>query len=348
MDELRYVFDDDLDLEYEDENPVFRQDIVLSINTRAGNEQFPVGFVTNEGLDNMAKDVEEVFNEICRSYVFQLEDSGKDGEHNYHFQCRVKLNLNRRYRPSTLKKQLQLYFYERGYFYRIHCSPTSGNCRNFDYVMKSRSRVKGPWKDDNFFHGDSILPEDQLEEWHHKIIKLLFAKEFDWRTIHHVLDYKGGNKKSSLVRYLLYHYPDDVGIVNSFGTASQVNSSLVGVGKKKLYLLDLPRSYSWLDKKSGQRKWHNSWPEISNVIEKLKDGILVNSMYGRNDILLMDPPAVVIFSNWPLEEIPGDRISADRLEIIDLNPIIDGIFIEESCASSALVLRKREGEDEEA
>lgn len=317
------------------DNPSYRQDVVFSIDKKQ-----LVHFDLEEGTNNemgeiMASMISATLRECCERFVFQLELTN---ETNLHFQCRVNLKTDHRWRPSTFSKWLmkETRFLDKNgdkYFYRIGTTPTSRNCTTFSYVTKPETRVQGPWSDRPVFLGKSIYRLDQLRPWQIKILDLLeYDQEkmgYDWRTIYHVLDEKGNSGKSSFCRYLMYHHPHDVGMVNAFGSPAQVNTSLVGMGSKKLYIVDLPRSYSYIKtiySKSdpnlelrSYRCWHNNWPELANIIEHLKDGMLIDTMYGKHDVLLQDPPAVVIFSNWPLQSFIGDRFSSDRLKVIDLS-----------------------------
>ena len=300
-------------------NPIWRQDVTLSINR--------LFFADIKSL--LIPEVKRVLEDICEQYVFQVELTG---EENYHFQIRVNLKNENRWRCSRLSKHLETTLNsvkEEPLFYKIACTPTSNNSKGrFDYVMKDETRFDGPYSDRPLFMGKSILPSDKLLPWHRFFIDLLEKYdeyETDWRTIYHVKDLRGNNMKSSFCRYLLWNYEKEVGILNPFGSPNQINSSLIKLGRRKLYILDIPRSYSWTVKDNGveTRKYHPQWPELCLVLERLKDGMLVDSFYGRYESFIMDPPIIIVFSNWPLEHYRGEFISEDRVKEIDLQSLND-------------------------
>lgn len=292
-------------------NPIFRQDVTMSISREYFSQ-----------LKELVSSVKKIMDEDCENWVFQVECTG---ETNYHLQVRVNLKFTNRWRCSKYSKHLNSKLGDM--FYNIYCTPTSNNNQGkFDYVMKEESRVMGPFSDKPIFDGSSILPESKLLPWHRYFINLLEnyeTDELDFRTIFHVRDITGGHQKSTFCRYLMWHFKSEVGIINPFGTPGQIASSFVKGGAKKMYFLDLPRSYR-KEALSPDGKlrvcYHQNFAELCTIIERVKDGLLVDSFYGRScDPLLMSPPIVVIFSNWDLESFRGQFISKDRLKVIDLS-----------------------------
>ena len=84
-----------------------------------------------------------------------------------------------------------------------------------------------------------------------------------------------------------------------FGSSQQLRTSLIAIGPRLLYLIDIPRSPSD-DEKIDQ---------MISSIEELKNGHIVSHMYGRYAQLMMDPPHIIIFSNT---ECPEKLLSKDR------------------------------------
>jgi len=292
-------------------NPIFRQDVTMSINREWFSKLKDVVNITKITMDR-----------DCENYVFQLELTG---EENYHLQVRVNLKHSNRWRCARYAKHLSKKLGDM--FYNIRCSPTSNNNQGkFDYVMKSETRVMGPFSDRPIFTGSSILPSEKLLIWHRFFINLLENYDtdpLDFRTIFHVKDECGRHMKSTFCRFLVWHFKNDVAIINPFGTPGQIASSFVKTGAKKLYFLDLPRSYRVEGPaKNGKSTvtYHQNFSELCIILERIKDGLLVDSFYGRaSEPLLMSPPIVIIFSNWDLELFKGQFISEDRLKIIDLS-----------------------------
>ena len=98
--------------------------------------------------------------------------------------------------------------------------------------------------------------------------------------------------------------PDEVAKI-TFGTASQLRSSIISAGPKKCYFLDLPRTIPNDD----------SLTLILGVIEDIKNGHIVFNIYGRYGSLLMDPPHILIFANV---KCPKESLSEDRWQIYEI------------------------------
>jgi hypothetical protein len=282
-------------------NPVHRLDIVFSIDR---------GFAIND-IDSVAgltNDVKDVFREYCNNWVFQLECP--DDSENYHYQCRI--NLKKKKLSAGFAKLLEEEFRmnDDSYsspFYRVDVSPTNKNPKtSFSYVMKEETRLAGPWSDRPVYQGEDIITD--LFPYQNTIFEDMTNPEnWDSRKIYHVYDPKGGHGISSLVKKLAYEKNGQVGFIPTCSSAQQLTSSLVKGGPKSLYVIDLPRvGMSWeeyTDSGEQVRRYSPKWAEIVMVIETLKNGgPLVDTMHGRNEMLIMKCPNIVIFSNWPLEK----------------------------------------------
>lgn len=73
-----------------------------------------------------------------------------------------------------------------------------------------------------------------------------------------------------------------------------------------IYIIDLTRSKGKFDNEQ----------DLLSVIEDLKSGFLTSPMYGRNSILMMDPPHLIISSN---SEMDYSLLSHDRWKIFTIN-----------------------------
>jgi hypothetical protein len=85
----------------------------------------------------------------------------------------------------------------------------------------------------------------------------------------------------------------------SFGSSAQLRSALVGLGPKRVYFIDIPRTLGKDD----------SLASVINVVEELTLGFITSNMYGKHEKLMMDPPHVVMFSN---SQCPEGLLSSDR------------------------------------
>lgn len=265
---------------------------------------------TAQDYNDIAMEIKQCFSDIAKNYVFQLESTN---ESNYHFQCRV--NLKNRWRTEKLANELSSSF-AKDLFYNINVSPTSNATgASFSYVMKEDTRFLGPWANKQIFLGQSILPENKLLSWHKEILDLIVnqhSRDYDYRTIYSIVDTEGHSQKTALVKYLFYHYEDRISIVDVFGSESQNSNSLVKEGAKDVYIVDLPRAFAHCDDVTWQ--YTKQMQILFPLIEKIKDGgPFKSTMYGECQYMIMPPPIVIVFSNWPLENYPGDNISKDRL-----------------------------------
>lgn len=132
----------------------------------------------------------------------------------------------------------------------------------------------------------------------------IYFKTPDPRHIISLIDVKGNSGKSSFFKWLSYKYPEHIGRIG-YGSASQLRSSVVNIGRKELYIVDLARSKS-----------KNDHPEdLLSVLEDLKSGFIANAMYGSGKTLLMEPPHIVVSSNYPFNY---ELLSEDRWEIYEI------------------------------
>jgi hypothetical protein len=76
-------------------------------------------------------------------------------------------------------------------------------------------------------------------------------------------------------------------------------------GPKRAYFIDLPRTQGFYDKKG----------DLLSVIEEVKNGHVMSSMYGKGGVLIMPHPHIFIFSNealiyqvYTLTEEPQPRL----------------------------------------
>ena len=150
---------------------------------------------------------------------------------------------------------------------------------------------------------------DNWYEWQKQVYDILFEKngvikQPDPRKIISILDKEGNHGKSSFFKYLLVENQEEVGRLG-YGTAAQLRSRAMNMGIKKVYIIDLARTKSRED----------SELDLLSTIEDLKSGVIVGSFYGRGDSLIMDPPAIVISSNY---EFDYKLLSKDRWLVFEI------------------------------
>jgi hypothetical protein len=162
------------------------------------------------------------------------------------------------------------------------------------------------------YHGEDIAFFNNRSNWYPwqtQIYNLLFDDNGSWkkpdpRKIISIIDVTGNSGKSSFFKFLLYNHANEIGKMG-YGTAAQLRSSVINIGEKKLYLVDLPRSKSRDDKQE----------DLLSQIEDCKNGSCTSSMRGEGKILLMSIPHVILSSNYTLKY---ELLSSDRWEVYEI------------------------------
>lgn len=234
------------------------------------------------------------FNKSAREvvYIFKTEDRKRKGQLvNY---CQKILPASYEYQVMSLSK-----------FSFDNDLGRFQNNDNFELVHK-------PIRFADYTANDIALFHDKKNwyPWQKQIYDKVFNddgsfKTADPRHIISVIDTKGNTGKSSWWKFWFYNYPDEIARIG-YGSASQLRSGAVNIGKKKLYIVDLTRSKAYNDKEE----------DLLSALEDIKNGFLTNSMYGSGRTLVMEPPHVIVSSNYPM---PYELLSEDRWEIYEIN-----------------------------
>lgn len=243
-------------------------------------------------------------------FVFQKE-KGEETERE-HYQGAFKTKI--RARQGTLLKKFTEQFgpqLTKGLTLNRMCGDWS---ENVAYCTKEDTRVGDKYYSSvslrKYSGRDLKIFEENIYPWQQDLLKKIFTqgkthiKDPDDRKIYWYTDTNGNCGKSKFVKYLCFNNPSITKL--SFGTAAQLRSSVVAAGPRKIYLIDIPRTLGSDDSLSS----------VISVLEDVKNGFVVSSMYGRNDVLMMDPPHIVCFSN---QECPIHLMSLDRWEVYTIS-----------------------------
>jgi len=144
-----------------------------------------------------------------------------------------------------------------------------------------------------------LLFESQITD------KRYFVREPDDRSIIWITDTKGNSGKSKFVKNICYKMPDECCKL-TFGSSAQLRSACISAGPRQIYFIDLPRTMGRDDDIN----------DIISVIEDIKNGFVVSSMYGKHQQLMFEPPHIVVFANV---FCPKDTLSEDRLKSYEIN-----------------------------
>lgn len=298
-------------------NPVRRMDFTISLRPYHGmeyngeTEVYPCPHPIEESVEN----IRHFLDREADMYVFQVEDTRQeysdDPIGNMHIQGR--LHVSRRIRTKAMFDKLVKYLDEIEYWpikiEHIRISPTSNPTRNFDYVLKEKTRVSGPYSDRDYtLH----VVEDPLKGktkylWQDLALKWLSPEgrslyNSSSRRILFITDPVGASGKSTLVKHLMLT-SKDILVLPSCGTPTQMSNALAECGPYAGYVLDLPRV----------KPKPETIGELMYTIEMLSNGMICSSMYGKYRSLVMNSPQICVFSNYSLSKY----LSADRYVTID-------------------------------
>jgi len=255
----------------------------------------------------------QYLEKYCDEYVYQLEKNPDTDIEKFHYQVYLKTQL--RTRKTTLLNSLSSEMCFPKEYIRaekmlgtreqaiLYCSKKETACLMPTYSPNIRRERE------NLYEGkdlQNIKREESQYPWQREILKKIFIsspfsiKDPDDREIMWVMDEKGNSGKSKLVKYLCVSNESCIKL--PFGTASQLRSSIVNAGPRRVYILDIPRTLGVDD----------NIDDLISVIEDVKNGFVVSSFYGNYGSLVIEPPHVIIFSN---RQAPISKMSEDRWRV---------------------------------
>lgn len=145
--------------------------------------------------------------------------------------------------------------------------------------------------------------------WQRDVYDMIFteSREFkkpDPRHIVNLIDTRGNSGKSSFFKWLYYKHPQQIGIIG-YGTAAQLRSSIVKIGSKRIYIIDLTKSKS---KNKNEE-------DLLSILEDTKNGFIINAMYGAGKPLIMEPPHIFVSTNYTFNY---ELLSEDRWVVLEI------------------------------
>lgn len=255
-----------------------------------------------------AGEIEEQLQEMSEKYVFQLEK----GEETYrqHYQGAFVTKI--RVRHSTILNRFKKRFRNLTGYLTVNKMMGSWE-ENVAYCTKEETRVEGtePWCSSSLrkYSGSDISLFQELDNWfpwQETIFEEIFNKDNSSfkipkdREIIWIYDPAGNSGKSKFVKYLCSRNSDVVKV--PFGTSQQIRNSMITIGPRKVYFVDIPR-------KLGKEDCLDS---VLAVLEDLKNGFLVSAMFGKYVTLICDVPHVIVYTNMPF---PNMTVSKNRWRV---------------------------------
>lgn len=237
-------------------------------------------------------EIKSLLNEHCKKWCFQLESGATTGY--VHYQGRVSLKLKDRI-PGVLR---MFGDGSGGWNWSV---TSNANRDNMFYVIKSDTKIEGPWKDDDPPPKFKSKKLSKLEEqgpmpWQKSLMDI--ADVEDWRAINFIHDEVGGLGKSTFADWLEY-YRDGL-MIPPFDKQEDILAWVMTAGsknKKSHMFIDLPRAMEQLKLRP-----------LYAAIEVLKEGRAYDKRYhGRS--IRFDYPIIYVFGN----SIPDRKmLSEDR------------------------------------
>ena len=256
---------------------------------------------------------EREINKVINRFDVIMRSMGATKE-NYVF--REKENIICFFKTTNRKRNGQLNKFSERNLADIDINFTSSGLTKVEYenaisIFKRNKKAKIIEEPESLktylnYKGSDLEIFSDYEKWHSRqvdIYRLIFdsrdeiTKASD-REIISLVDFNGNSGKSSFFKWIFIQKPEEVGRIN-YGTASQLRSAITKGSAKKLYIIDLPRS----------RGRNDSEVDLMSAVEDLKTGFVINSMYGDGNTLIMEPPHVIVASNYMLN---NNYLSQDR------------------------------------
>jgi hypothetical protein len=248
--------------------------------------------------------IQTKLDDIASEAVFQLEKGEQAGRH--HYQGRFVLKG-----PRMGKRALLKLFDEIFYTKQLTLIPEL-SYDSTSYCEKSETRLKGPWYAG--LHSYKILKEEKvmtLRNWQEQLLKLMtgpLRSMLEDRKVIWIEDPEGGNGKSTFIKYLALNEKKTGLAVEKmpFDRPDRIRSSVIKLSKKKdvdVYMFDFTRT-------QGEE---TSFKDLFEVIEEIKNGYIVDVMYGNFNKAFPKDSIVIIFTNENVNH-NVKHLSIDRWE----------------------------------
>ncbi|ALE29557.1 replication associated protein [Lake Sarah-associated circular molecule 10] len=249
-------------------------------------------------------DLINFLNNISETAIFQEECGTIKGK--VHYQGTLTLIGPRQSKISVLR------LFERRFkgVSGLTLSRSYSNQASEDYVTKDEGRISGPYfcgKKEKFSMEYSTT---KLTAWQQDLFDFLTKatkiKYFRDRIVIVVQDEKGNSGKSFFLKWLAIGQKvlnsKKLPVTSVDRLMSAVTKVTADSKRIDLFTINLTRS-------KGEDQ---SYKDLFAAIEEIKDGYIVDAMYGNYKEAIFDPPIVVIFTNLIIDGKLSESLSPDR------------------------------------
>lgn len=247
------------------------------------------------------KEVGRCLAELASKFAYQLEIS----ESKYkHYQIRLRL-----FKKKILSMAIEQ-IHKVG-LKGAHVSRTVGvNSKKFDYVMKSDTRVEGPWTDETWSELEEVdeeLMTNVLYPWQKDLKEYIENGPTSRRGVDVYVDLLGGLGKTFMMKYL--RWKKLACVIPPFSKMEDVIQMVMCKPTAKCYVIDIPRGL-------GDKKMQEFW----SGIEQIKNGYCYDKRHKFRDRMFKTPKVVVFTNTMP--DVDDDRLlTKDRWNITRIQPI---------------------------
>lgn len=246
---------------------------------------------TSFETDYDAQVIIDCLKQICVQWMFQKEECPSTNKK--HWQIHMKLLSKKRL--SEIKKMTNGTVLN-----GMHLSPTHDVSASNFYVMKTDTRVEGPWCDNQTNSDMRVkMPWDleKIIEWYSwQLTVFEMLKLLEDRYVNVLFDPDGNNGKSKLLKFAAWK--KWAGIIPCVGDAKDIIQAVCSMGPRPAYILDLPRSGEGAKHLASQIK----------AIEQIKNGLVMDFRY-KYEELIFGSPQIWVFTN---QELDKHLLSKDR------------------------------------
>jgi peptidyl-tRNA hydrolase len=249
------------------------------------------------------------FDRIADECVFQYEKGAQKKK--IHIQGTFTLTGQRQSKSSVLKTFEMTFKNVAG----LTLSPVYDSLAIKSYVTKDEGRVKGPFYGGKKEMFDKQMAKSNLRKWQKQLFEILTGEQQEMlkdRKVIWVQDSCGNTGKSWFQKWLRIGQKKMTVRSLPVSSVDRLISAVNIINKTHkvdAFTIDLTRT-------QGEDQ---SYKDLFSTIEQIKNGYVIDVMYGKYNEAIFKPPMVLIFTNNKHEEF-AHYLSYDRWEVYTISP----------------------------